>query len=103
MIDDFGPYMTTEQVELFRGYLVTVDDANSESIALQADLIAAGAMTPDDATRARRREPTERCVARHQHRHDRSDRSDGEQHRNVRGGGGAALLQPVPWFFLFLV
>ncbi len=50
MIDDFGPYMTTEQVELFRGYLVTVDDANSESIALQADLIAAGVMTPDDDT-----------------------------------------------------
>ena len=48
MIDDFGPYMTTEQVELFRGYLVTVDGANAEAIALQADLVAAGVIAPDD-------------------------------------------------------
>jgi len=48
MIDDFGPYMSTEQVELFRGYLVTVDEANAESLALQADLVAAGAITADD-------------------------------------------------------
>lgn len=50
MIDDFEPYMTTEQVELFRGYLVTVDEANAESLALQTDLVAAGAITADDDT-----------------------------------------------------
>jgi hypothetical protein len=48
MIDDFGPYMSTEQVELFRGYLVTVDEANAESVALQTDLVAAGAITAAD-------------------------------------------------------
>ena len=48
MIDDFGPYMSTEQVELFRGYLVTVDEANAESLALQTDLVAAGAITADN-------------------------------------------------------
>jgi hypothetical protein len=50
MIDDFGPYMTTEQVELFRGYLVTVDEANAESLELQADLVSAGVITEADDT-----------------------------------------------------
>ena len=50
MIDDFEPYMSTEQVELFRGYLLTVDAANAESIELHADLVAAGALAEDDTT-----------------------------------------------------
>ena len=51
MIDDFEPYMTTEQVELFRGYLVTVDEANAESLELQADLVSAGVVAAtDDST-----------------------------------------------------
>jgi hypothetical protein len=48
MIDDFDPYMSTEQVELFRGYLVTVDEANAESIELQADLALAGVIAEAD-------------------------------------------------------
>jgi len=50
MIDDFDPYMSTEQVELFRGYLVTVDAANAESLELRADLVTAGALAADDDT-----------------------------------------------------
>ncbi len=50
MIDDFDPYMSTEQVELFRGYLVTIDEANAESIELQADLASAGVIADADGT-----------------------------------------------------
>ena len=46
MIDDFRPYMTDEQIDLFQGYLVEIDAANTESIdPLQASLIASGAIT----------------------------------------------------------
>lgn len=48
MIDDFEPYMTTEQVELFRGYLAIVDAANAESLELQGELVSAGALAEDD-------------------------------------------------------
>ncbi|MGE5209651.1 MAG: hypothetical protein ACM3MM_00205, partial [Acidobacteriota bacterium] len=45
MIDDFEPYMTTEQVERFRGYLDEIDAANTESIeSLRAALIESGAV-----------------------------------------------------------
>ncbi len=45
MIDDFGPYMSTEQVELFRGYLVTVDGANAETLEMKSDVVTAGVLT----------------------------------------------------------
>ena len=45
MITDFEPYMTIEQVELFRGYLDEIDAANAESIdELRGSLVAVGAI-----------------------------------------------------------
>jgi hypothetical protein len=45
MIDDFEPYMTVEEVDLFRGYLDEIGAANLESIdELRDGLIAAGAI-----------------------------------------------------------
>ena len=45
MIEDFEPYMTTEQVERFRGYLVEIDAANTESIdSLRDALVTSGAV-----------------------------------------------------------
>jgi hypothetical protein len=45
MIEDFDPYMTVEQVEQFRGYLVEIDAANTESIdALRDALVTSGAV-----------------------------------------------------------
>ncbi|MDX2380702.1 MAG: hypothetical protein QNM02_13200 [Acidimicrobiia bacterium] len=49
MIEAFEPYMTTEQVDRFRGYLVEIDAANDESIAvLGPDAVAAGVTTDAD-------------------------------------------------------
>jgi hypothetical protein len=45
MIDDFGPYMTTDKVESFRGYLVTVGEANAETIEMKSDVVVAGVAT----------------------------------------------------------
>jgi hypothetical protein len=45
MIEDFEPYMTIEQVERFRGYLVEIDAANTESIdSLRDALVRSGAV-----------------------------------------------------------
>jgi hypothetical protein len=45
MIEDFDPYMTVEQVERFRGYLVEIDAANTESIeSLRDALVTSGAI-----------------------------------------------------------
>jgi hypothetical protein len=45
MIEDFEPYMTPEQVERFRGYLVEIDAANTESIdSLRDALVTSGAV-----------------------------------------------------------
>ena len=45
MIDDFEPYMTVDEVELFRGYLDEIGAANLESIdVLRADLVDAVAL-----------------------------------------------------------
>ena len=45
MIEDFEPYMTVEQVESFRGYLVEIDAANTESIdSLRDALVTSGAV-----------------------------------------------------------
>ena len=45
MIDDFEPYMTVEEVEKFRGYLVEIDAANTESVeALRDTLVESGAV-----------------------------------------------------------
>jgi hypothetical protein len=45
MIDDFEPYMTTGQVEKFRGYLEEIDAANTESIeSLRDALVESGAV-----------------------------------------------------------
>ncbi len=45
MIDDFEPYMTVDEVELFRGYLDEIGTANAESIDdLRDGLVAAGAI-----------------------------------------------------------
>lgn len=45
MIDDFEPYMTMDEVELFRGYLDEIGAANAESIdELRTGLVAAGAI-----------------------------------------------------------
>ena len=46
--------------------------------------------------RTRCGDTTERFVGRNQHRHDRPDRSDGEQHRQLRGGRGAPDVRPLP-------
>ena len=53
MIDDFHPFMTQEQVDLFRGYLVEIGAADAETVErVQADLLADGAITADEwATR----------------------------------------------------
>ncbi len=45
MIDDFEPYMTVDEVGLFRGYLDEIGAANAESIdELRAGLVTAGAI-----------------------------------------------------------
>jgi hypothetical protein len=45
MIDDFEPYMTVDEVELFRGYLDEIGAANAESIdELRTGLVEAGAI-----------------------------------------------------------
>jgi hypothetical protein len=45
MIDDFEPYMTVDEVEKFRGYLVEIDAANTESVeALRDALVESGAV-----------------------------------------------------------
>ncbi len=53
MIDDFRPFMTQEQVDLFRGYLVEIGAADAATVdGVQADLIASGAITTGEwATR----------------------------------------------------
>jgi hypothetical protein len=49
MIDDFRPYMTVEQIELFEGYMAEIGDAVAETDGdLRSDLVAGGAV--DDAT-----------------------------------------------------
>ncbi len=49
MIEDFEPYMTVEEVELFRGYLEEIDAANAESVdSLRAALIESGAVAEAD-------------------------------------------------------
>lgn len=49
MIDDFRPYMTVEQIELFQGYMTEIGGAVAETEdELRADLVASGAV--DDAT-----------------------------------------------------
>lgn len=46
MIDEFEPYMTVEEVELFRGYLAEIDAANTEAAeSLLPELVAAGVVT----------------------------------------------------------
>jgi len=46
MIDEFEPYMTNEQVALFRGYLAEIDAANTEAAeSLLPDLVTAGVVT----------------------------------------------------------
>jgi len=48
MIEDFRPYMTSEQIDLFQGYLAEIDAANDESIdPLKVSLVSSGAI--DDA------------------------------------------------------
>lgn len=45
MIEDFEPYMTIGEVELFRGYLEEIDAANTESIdSLRDALVQSGAV-----------------------------------------------------------
>ncbi|MCU0267774.1 MAG: hypothetical protein MUF83_03905 [Acidimicrobiales bacterium] len=49
MIDDFEPYMSTEVIERFRGYLDTVDAADAQaSDQLQPALADAGAVPAED-------------------------------------------------------
>jgi hypothetical protein len=49
MIDDFRPYMTVEQIELFQGYMTEIGEAVDETDGdLRADLVASGAV--DDST-----------------------------------------------------
>jgi len=49
MIEDFEPYMSSEQVERFRGYLAEIDAANTEVVeSLRPDLVAAGAVAESD-------------------------------------------------------
>lgn len=52
MIDEFRPFMTTEQVELFNGYMATVGAADAEAQAvLEPALVSSGALgeTPYEA------------------------------------------------------
>ena len=49
MIEEFEPYMTVEQVERFRGYMVEIDAANTESIdSLRDELVTSGAVDTED-------------------------------------------------------
>lgn len=48
MIDDFRPYMTVEQIELFQGYMSEIGEAAAETEDLRADLVAAGTIEDDD-------------------------------------------------------
>ena len=46
MIEDFHPYMTAEEVGLFRGYVAEIGAANTESIeTLREELVGSGAVT----------------------------------------------------------
>ncbi len=47
MIDDFRPFMTPEQVDLFRGYLTEIDAADTESrLVLEPALTQSGVVDP---------------------------------------------------------
>lgn len=49
MIDDFRPFMTNEEVELFRGYLQTIDAADAETrLLVKPGLIDSGAVDSAD-------------------------------------------------------
>ena len=49
MIEDFHPFMTQAQVDLFRGYLVEIGAADAETVGqLQPDLVESGATTADE-------------------------------------------------------
>jgi hypothetical protein len=46
MIEDFHPYMTADEVALFRGYVTEIGAANTESIeTLRGELVGSGAVT----------------------------------------------------------
>ena len=102
MIEDFEPYMTVEEVELFRGYLAEIDAANTESIeVLRPDLIAAGVVTEADAdttfvsiTTLNEQWPTID--------EDMTDLID-RMERNLDNYAAVAALPPFPmfpWFFV---
>ncbi len=98
MIDDFAPYMTIDEVELFRGYLDEIGAANAESIdVLRTDLVTAGSIDDGSLRHDVRvgREP-ERAMANHPRGHGRPDRSDGGEPRELRSGRGAAPISHVP-------
>ena len=45
MIDDFAPYMTQDQVDLFRGYMAEIGAADNESVSvLRPDIVGSGAL-----------------------------------------------------------
>ena len=48
MINDFRPYMTVEQIDLFQGYMTEIGDAVAETEELRADLVAAGTVEEAD-------------------------------------------------------
>ena len=102
MITDFEPYMTVEQVELFRGYLDEIDAANAESIdELPGSLVAMGAIEDGDfettfvsIVTLNEQWPTIRD--------DMGDLID-RMERNLDSYAAVAALPPFPmfpWFFV---
>ena len=102
MIDDFEPYMTVEEVELFRGYLAEIDAANTESTeALLPDLVAAGVVTDAEAdtTFVSIATLNEQWPAIDADMSDLIDRME----RNLDNYAAVAALPPFPmfpWFFV---
>lgn len=101
MIGDFGPYMSAEQVELFRGYLVTVDDANAETLDLKSDVVAAGGLTEAeyDTTLAAVTQLNDSWETINADMTDLIDRME----RNIDNYEAVAALPDFdlfPWFFL---
>jgi len=102
MIEEFEPFMTEEQVVLFRGYLAEIDAANIESSgALREQLVASGAVDEEafDTTFVSIANLNEQWPSIDEDMGDLIDRME----NNLDNYAAVAALPPFPmfpWFFV---
>ena len=97
MIDDFEPYMVQEKIDTFRGYMDLIDAAVTESADLRTAVVDGGSLTAEQYdTQFIFAKKLSRRLDDDQHRHDRSARSHGREHGQLRSGRRAPAVRPVP-------